>query len=186
MRGDQARGGMFLWATHIYYLRTSIFPYFCRTRTRVWLSCLTGMYSLRFACQHNCTNSQMVKIIYSNGSGHMKSPYPYFTSQHPILHTPKLCWSASLVCIPCGRLRLLPIGTMNINVYVHQGRRQGEGENPPETEKNCWRKMVLFPKALFLVTNLKIIIIQFFYRNLIKKFQKFLNTLCFSSKRARI
>ena len=39
-----------------------------------------------------------------------------------------------------------------------QGRRQeGEGEiSPsPETEKNCFRKIVLFPKALFLVTNFR-------------------------------
>ena len=34
--------------------------------------------------------------------------------------------------------------------------RGGRGEiPPPETEKNCCRKMVLFPKALFLVTNFR-------------------------------
>ena len=37
-----------------------------------------------------------------------------------------------------------------------QGRSQGgKGGKPPETEKNCYRKMVLFPKALFLVTNFR-------------------------------
>ena len=34
-----------------------------------------------------------------------------------------------------------------------QGRSQGEAGNPPRNRKNCCRKLVLFPKALFLVTN---------------------------------
>ena len=29
------------------------------------------------------------------------------------------------------------------------------GEIPPETEKNCCRKVMLFPKAQFLVTNFR-------------------------------
>ena len=38
---------------------------------------------------------------------------------------------------------------------MHQGRSQGEGGKspPPRNRKDCCRKMVLFPKALFLVTN---------------------------------
>ena len=45
-------------------------------------------------------------------------------------------------------------GHININGYCRQGRSQGKtGGNSPETEKNCCRKMLLFPKALFLVTN---------------------------------
>ena len=38
-------------------------------------------------------------------------------------------------------------------IGIFQGRSQGEGGNPPpETDKNSFRKMVLFQKALFLVT----------------------------------
>ena len=42
-----------------------------------------------------------------------------------------------------------------IHIHVHKGvARRGRGEAPlPETEKNCCREMVLFRKALFLVTN---------------------------------
>ena len=58
-----------------------------------------------------------------------------------------------------------------------QGRSQGEGGNLPQPKK-CCRKMVLFPKALFLVTNLPKKIknkkIPFFYRIFIKNFQNFL------------
>ena len=63
-----------------------------------------------------------------------------------------------------------------------------EGVTPPPKPKNCCRKMMLFPKALFVVTNFPkiIIIIQFFYSIFIKNFQifsKFSNNLCFSSKK---
>ena len=71
-----------------------------------------------------------------------------------------------------------------------QGRSQGEGETPPpETEKNCCRKMVLFPKALFLVTNFRKknkkynFSIEFSSKNF-KIFSKFPYNLRFSSKRA--
>ena len=38
--------------------------------------------------------------------------------------------------------------------HIYPPRASQEGrENPPETEKYCCRKMVLFPKALFFVTN---------------------------------
>ena len=53
------------------------------------------------------------------------------------------------------------------------------GKSPPRNRKNCCRKMVLFPKVLFLVTNFrknnknKNKKIQFFYRIFIKKFQNF-------------
>ena len=43
-------------------------------------------------------------------------------------------------------------------VEINQGRSQGErGEipPPPRNRKKCCRKMVLFPKALFLVTNFR-------------------------------
>ena len=46
-----------------------------------------------------------------------------------------------------------------LNIGACQGRSQvGKGGNSPhpsETEKNCCRKMVLFPKALFFVTNFR-------------------------------
>ena len=37
----------------------------------------------------------------------------------------------------------------------------GRGKIPPRSRKNCCRKMVLFPNALFLVTNFAKIIIKF-------------------------
>ena len=43
--------------------------------------------------------------------------------------------------------------------YINKGVARGKGVEspPPETEKNCGRKMVLFPKALFLflLTNFR-------------------------------
>ena len=78
-----------------------------------------------------------------------------------------------------------------------QGRSQGgKGGKfpPPPNRKNCCRKMVLFPKALFLVTNIRKKIknknkkfnfsIEFSSKNF-KIFSKFPNNLCFSSKRAK-
>ena len=44
-----------------------------------------------------------------------------------------------------------------------QGEHMERSPPPPEIEKNCCRKMMLFPKALFLATSLpKKIKIQFF------------------------
>ena len=42
-----------------------------------------------------------------------------------------------------------------LNYIKNHSRRQGEHMErpPPEIEKNCCRKMVLFPKALFLATT---------------------------------
>ena len=46
---------------------------------------------------------------------------------------------------------------------------------PPRNGKNCCRKMMLFPKTLFLATTFpKIVKIQFSYWIFIKNFQKFL------------
>ena len=46
---------------------------------------------------------------------------------------------------------------MHIHCKIRQWRRQGGGDTgnvpPPEIEKNCCRKMMLFPKALFLATT---------------------------------
>ena len=75
---------------------------------------------------------------------------------------------------------------------AYKGERGGYP--PPPKPKNV--ENVLFPKALFLVTNfpkhkIKIknkIKIQFFYRIFIKNFQNFLkisNKLWFSSKHAK-
>ena len=77
-----------------------------------------------------------------------------------------------------------------IGYHQSQGRSQGgKGGNPPETEKIVVEKMVLFPKALFLVTNFqKIKIFNFsieFSSKNFKIFSKFPNNLCFSSKRAK-
>ena len=76
-----------------------------------------------------------------------------------------------------------------------QGRSQGgRGENPPpRNRKNCCWKMVVFPKALFLVTNFrkkiknknKKIKNSIFLRNFHEKISKFPNNLCFSTKRAK-
>ena len=38
---------------------------------------------------------------------------------------------------------------------AHQGRSHGGGNPPPRNRKNCCRKLVLFPKALCLVTNFR-------------------------------
>ena len=78
-----------------------------------------------------------------------------------------------------------------------QGGKRGEISPPPRNRKNCCRKMVLFPKALFLVTNFrknkKIKIkknkkinfyIEFSSKNF-KIFSKFPINLGFSSKRAK-
>ena len=60
-----------------------------------------------------------------------------------------------------------------IDVRAEPGGRR----KSPRNRKNSCRKMVLFPKALFLVTNLRKEIknkkIQFFYRIFIKNFQNF-------------
>ena len=74
-------------------------------------------------------------------------------------------------------------GYIAVCLYRHQGRSQGgKGEIPPPPKpKNCCRKMVLFPKALFLVTNFqkkiknknKKIKNSIFLRTFIKKFQNF-------------
>ena len=60
----------------------------------------------------------------------------------------------------------------------------------PEIEKNCCRKMMLFPKALFLASTFsKIVEKSIFQLNFHLKFSKFRqkcsNNLCFSSKRAQ-
>ena len=55
----------------------------------------------------------------------------------------------------------------------------GKGGNPPETEKTCCRNIVLFQKALFLVTN--------FRKNKSKsKNKKFNFSIAFSSKNSKI
>ena len=46
------------------------------------------------------------------------------------------------------------MSSKNNNGGISTGRCKGVARGPPpQTEKNCCRKMVLFPKALFLVTN---------------------------------
>ena len=61
-----------------------------------------------------------------------------------------------------------------------KGVARGKGEIPPGNRKNCCRKLVLFPKALFLVTNFRKIKLknknknQFFNSSFIKNFQNFL------------
>ena len=60
-----------------------------------------------------------------------------------------------------------------------QWRRQGEhrerfSPHPPRNWKNCWRKMMLFPKALFLATTFsKIDKISIFLKNFYLKISKF-------------
>ena len=71
-------------------------------------------------------------------------------------------------------------------------RRVRGGLNPPpRTGRNCCRKMLLFPKALFLATTFpKNRKIQFFYWIFIKNFEKFLTifpTICvFRQKREKV
>ena len=83
------------------------------------------------------------------------------------------------------------------NAETFKGVARGErGEIPthPRNGKNCCRKMVLFPKALFLVTNFrkkiknknkKFKFSKEFSSKNYKIFSKFPNNLCFSSKRAK-
>ena len=63
----------------------------------------------------------------------------------PQSSTTHSCWNALWTCMFCFSL------TWN------EGRSQGErGETPsPRNRKNCCRKLALFPKALFLVTNFR-------------------------------
>ena len=65
----------------------------------------------------------------------------------------------------------------NYYVIVPKGVARGKGGNPRETEKSC-RKIVLFPKALFLVINFpknkNKIKLQFSDRIFIKIFHYFL------------
>ena len=70
-----------------------------------------------------------------------------------------------------------------------QWRRRGgtRGTSPPRNWKNCCRKMMLFPKALFLATTFpkidkNAIFLMNFYQRI---FSKFPNNLYISSKRAK-
>ena len=69
------------------------------------------------------------------------------------------------------------------------GGNTGNVPPPPEIEKNCCRKMMLFPKALFLATTFpKIDKNSIFLMNIyqkISKFSQFPNNLYFSSKGAK-
>ena len=65
---------------------------------------------------------------------------------------------------------------LNYSCYLHRRRQRGhrEGPPPPEMEKNCCRKMKLFPKALFLATTFqKIVKNSIFLLNFHQKFTKF-------------
>ena len=82
---------------------------------------------------------------------------------------------------------------INKNIDMHR-RRQGGGEHrerpPPRNRKNCCRKMVLFPKGLFVATTFpklakNSIFLLNFYQKFSKFSQNFPNNLCFSSKRAK-
>ena len=74
----------------------------------------------------------------------------------------------------------------HIGAAVGQNR---ERPPPPEIEKNCSRKMMLFPKALFLATTFPKIAknsnfsIEFYHK--IAKFSQNFQTPCFLSKRAK-
>ena len=63
---------------------------------------------------------------------------------------------------------------------VLKGVAKGErGKSPPpRNRKNCYRKMVVFPKALFLVTN--------FRKNVKNQNKKFNFSIAFSSKNFKI
>ena len=79
----------------------------------------------------------------------------------------------------------VPFRVWKIDIINHR-RRQGGGHRerspPPEIEKNCCRKMMLFPKALFLATTFpKIDKNSIFLLNLYQKFSKFsqnFQTIC--------
>ena len=75
------------------------------------------------------------------------------------------------------------------NYNIKDRRRQGGTQGtfpPPRNRKHCCRKMVLFPKALFLATTFpKLAKNSIFLLNFYQKFSKFPNNLCFSSKRAK-
>ena len=89
------------------------------------------------------------------------------------------------------------VGFLSINVplnviYSRQWRRQGGTQGtfpPPEIEKNCCRKMMLFPKALFLASTLpKFAKNSFFLLNSYQKFSKFsqnFQTVCVFCPNAR-
>ena len=64
-----------------------------------------------------------------------------------------------------------------------RGGEHRERPPPPEIEKNCCRKMMLFPKALFLATTFqKVAKNSIFLLNFYQKFSKFPNNV-FLSKR---
>ena len=69
-------------------------------------------------------------------------------------------------------------GEINVCIELHRHRQGGRntGNVPPtEIEKNCCRKMMLFPKALFLERTFpKIVKNSIFYWIFIKDFQNFL------------
>ena len=85
-----------------------------------------------------------------------------------VIHTSLL---SILICT--GQMAYTPCYLNTLYIGGFMGVR---GENPPRSRKNCCRKMVLFPNALFLVTNFPKIIqkMQFFYCIFIKNFQIFL------------
>ena len=119
------------------------------------------------------------------------------------------CWSENLLKLESGHAVLrnqnrrerenFLVGCLNFQLcrLYHlfgsgrQGRSQGEGRGefppPPRNRKKCCRKMMLFPMALFLVTNFpKITKNSIFLLNSHQKFSKFSNNLCISSKREKI
>ena len=75
-----------------------------------------------------------------------------------------------------------------LSSYCSGVRRGGGSTPPPRTRKNRCRKMMLFPKALFLATNFPKNRQKFNFSIEFssKKSQNFPNQLCFSSKRAKI
>ena len=78
----------------------------------------------------------------------------------------------------------------NTYIYGNRGVVRGRGKFPlPETKKNCCRKMVLFPKALVLVTDFpKIVKNSNFLLNFHQKFSNFsqnFKTICIFRPNAR-
>ena len=73
---------------------------------------------------------------------------------------------------------------------MHRRRQRGtQGTSPPRNRKNCCRKMVLFPKALFLATTFPklakhLIFLLNFYQNFSKFSQNF-PTICVFRPNAR-
>ena len=79
------------------------------------------------------------------------------------------------------------------NCSLYHRRRQGEhGErSPPRNWKNCFRKMLLFPMALFLATTFpkvakKSIFLLNFYQKFSKYFQNFQNSCVFRPNARKI